>query len=85
MKGKIFNIQRFSTNDGPGIRTVIFFKGCPLSCSWCHNPESKSITPDIFFDSKKCINCKSCIKICENNQHIFEKNEHIFLRENCNH
>ena len=83
MSGNIFNIQRFSTNDGPGIRTVVFLKGCPLSCIWCHNPESKSSSYDIFYDSKKCINCRECEKICKNNQHIFKEDKHVFLRDNC--
>ena len=83
MIGKIFNIQRFSTNDGPGIRTTVFLKGCPLSCIWCHNPESKSINPEIFYDSIKCVNCKECEKICKRNQHIFVSDKHIFLRDNC--
>lgn len=83
MTGNIFNIQRFSTNDGPGIRTVVFLKGCPLSCIWCHNPESKSAYPDIFYNSKKCVNCRKCEKICKHNQHIFNFNSHSFLRNNC--
>jgi len=83
MKGNIFNIQRFSTNDGPGIRTVVFLKGCPLSCIWCHNPESNSIHADIFYDSKKCINCRRCEEKCKHNQHIFDCDKHLFLRDNC--
>lgn len=83
MTGNIFNIQRFSTNDGSGIRTTVFLKGCPLSCIWCHNPESKSVCPDIFYDSRKCVYCKKCEKICKRNRHIFDSGEHIFLRDNC--
>ncbi len=83
MTGNIFNVQRFSTNDGPGIRTVVFLKGCPLSCIWCHNPESKSACPDIFYDSGKCVCCRKCEKICKRNQHIFELDAHLFLRDNC--
>jgi len=83
MTGNVFHIQRFSTSDGPGIRTVVFLKGCPLSCTWCHNPESKSSCPDIFYDLKKCINCRKCEKACQYNQHIFESDQHIFRRENC--
>ena len=82
MNGKIFNIQRFSTSDGPGIRTTVFFKGCPLSCAWCHNPESHEIKNEIFYDAKKCIGCAFCAKACKNSCHIFE-NGHIFFRENC--
>ena len=83
MTGNIFNIQRFSTSDGPGIRTVVFLKGCPLSCIWCHNPESKSAYPEIFYDSEKCVNCRKCEKVCNNNQHVFDTNKHIFLYNNC--
>ena len=54
----IFNIQHFSVNDGPGIRTVVFFKGCPLDCVWCHNPESKSVEQELSFSNEKCILCK---------------------------
>lgn len=83
MKGRIFNIQRFSTNDGPGIRTVVFFKGCPLRCAWCHNPESKSADKQIFFDSKKCIGCKACAQICQSKAQVLGHNGHSFVRDNC--
>lgn len=83
MKGNIFNIQRFSINDGPGIRTTVFLKGCPLSCAWCHNPESNSPLPDIFYDPVKCAGCGKCEKICKNAQHVFDSGEHIFLRSSC--
>ncbi len=58
----IFNIQRFSTHDGAGIRTVIFFKGCPLRCSWCSNPESQSFGYDLMFEPRKCIGCLECVQ-----------------------
>ena len=60
----VFNIQHFSTHDGPGIRTVIFLKGCPLDCAWCHNPEGKGFAPELSFDSARCIGCGKCEKIC---------------------
>lgn len=83
MNGKIFNIQRFSINDGPGIRTTVFMKGCPLSCVWCHNPESQNTFPEMFFDSEKCINCGKCKAVCGQNRHIFDSGKHVFLRDNC--
>lgn len=63
-KGTIFNIQKFSLHDGPGIRTVVFFKGCPLRCKWCANPESLLNKPQVLWDQKKCINCHHCVITC---------------------
>ncbi len=63
-KGIITDIQRYSINDGKGIRTVIFFKGCPLRCEWCSNPETQSITPQVLFSKMQCIGCMSCHKSC---------------------
>lgn len=65
MDGIIFNIQKFSLHDGPGIRTTIFFKGCPLKCGWCSNPESQLEKIQILYDQKKCIHCQSCINACQ--------------------
>ena len=64
MQGNIFNIQRFCVNDGPGIRTTVFFKGCPLSCTWCHNPESWDAAPQTLFYPEKCISCGGCAEGC---------------------
>jgi len=63
-KGYVFNIQRFSIHDGPGIRTTVFLKGCPLRCSWCANPESLRLLPEIITRDIKCIKCGKCIKTC---------------------
>lgn len=60
----IFNIQRFSTHDGPGIRTTVFFKGCPLRCAWCHNPESQSFAPQLMLAEDRCESCGMCIAAC---------------------
>lgn len=60
MQGNIFNIQRFCVNDGPGIRTAVFLKGCPLACAWCHNPESQAFKPEILFYRDKCTGCGRC-------------------------
>ena len=62
--GIVFNIQRFSTHDGPGIRTTVFFKGCPLSCWWCHNPESKQAQAAVLYERDKCLGCGLCAKAC---------------------
>lgn len=62
--GKIFNIQRFSTHDGPGIRTVVFMTGCPMRCRWCSNPESQRMSGAILWDERKCIGCGLCEQSC---------------------
>ena len=64
MEGTIFNIQRFSVHDGPGIRTTVFFMGCPLRCKWCHNPEGLRQELSIAFDEQKCIACGACAAVC---------------------
>lgn len=64
MKGIVFNIQRFSTHDGPGIRTTVFLKGCPLRCFWCQNPESQSIKPTLMINDSACTGCGRCIEKC---------------------
>ncbi|MDS0528239.1 glycyl-radical enzyme activating protein [Clostridium sp. SHJSY1] len=65
MEGLVFDIQRFSVHDGPGIRTIVFLKGCPLSCKWCSNPESQSLKPVIMYQEMNCIHCGRCIKACK--------------------
>ncbi|MDY0284401.1 MAG: 4Fe-4S binding protein, partial [Synergistaceae bacterium] len=64
--GIIFDIKKYSIHDGPGTRTTVHMKGCPLSCWWCHNPESQSMTPMILFRSEKCIGCGACVRSCPN-------------------
>ena len=80
----ISEIQRFSTKDGPGIRTVIFTKGCPLNCQWCHNPETKNFHNELLLYNILCINCKICESVCGNGCHSFDKNCHQFNRTSCN-
>ena len=62
--GTIFNIQRYSTQDGPGIRTTVFFKGCPLKCTWCHNPEGMSSACELALHGERCIRCGACKEAC---------------------
>ncbi len=83
IKGTIFNIQRFSINDGPGIRSTVFYKGCPLNCLWCHNPESKSKDQEILFDVKKCLGCMRCAELCPSGCHSLRDNLHVFDRFAC--
>jgi glycyl-radical enzyme activating protein len=64
MKGRIFDIKRFSIHDGPGIRTTAFFKGCPLHCIWCHNPEGIGCDQDLIVGRERCIQCGVCVKAC---------------------
>lgn len=77
----IFNIQRYSIHDGPGIRTVVFFKGCPLQCLWCSNPESQYSKPELALDESKCKRCLKCIESCPH-QNIALINDRINFRRN---
>ena len=82
-KGTVFNIQKFSINDGPGIRTTVFLKGCPLRCIWCHNPESNEAHPELFYDPRKCIGCLGCASVCPKGCHFKDGEMHVFDRTNC--
>jgi pyruvate formate lyase activating enzyme len=62
--GIVFDIKKFSIHDGPGIRTTVFFKGCPLSCWWCHNPEGQSPAPELVLRESRCIRCGACLEVC---------------------
>ena len=72
MKIPVTNIQRFCMHDGPGVRTVVFLAGCPLSCRWCHNPETQSREVQLLYYEKKCIGCTACAEVCQSHAHIFE-------------
>jgi pyruvate formate lyase activating enzyme len=78
-EGIIFDIQRYSIHDGPGIRTVVFLKGCPLRCLWCCNPESQLTNPQLSFIQSKCIGCLECIKICPNKAIRFDKEKGFLI------
>jgi pyruvate formate lyase activating enzyme len=62
--GIVFDIQKYSIHDGPGIRTTVFLKGCPLRCFWCQNPEAQTVTPQLYFYEEKCGKCGRCAKVC---------------------
>lgn len=80
----IFNIQKFSVHDGPGIRTTVFLKGCPLRCLWCHNPESQNTNKEILYDSKKCVLCGKCQEICPTNAINIKEGKLTTDKDKCN-
>jgi pyruvate formate lyase activating enzyme len=84
MNGIVFDIQKFSIHDGPGIRTTVFLKGCPLRCLWCHNPESQECEPEISLIPAKCIGCGYCFKACPQGAHALGTDgSRVFRREGC--
>lgn len=86
-KGLVFNIQKFSLHDGAGIRTLVFFKGCPLSCTWCSNPEGQSFLPELTYNVEKCIGtveCDACKNVCTKNAVEEDENKKIkIIRNKC--
>lgn len=83
MKATIFEIKRFAVHDGDGIRTTVFFKGCPLRCRWCHNPEGISPKPSLAFYEHKCIGCGECLSVCPSGAHKIEDGAHTLDRSLC--
>ena len=83
MKATIFEIKRFAVHDGDGIRTTVFFKGCPLNCIWCHNPEGISKKPQLAYIEHKCISCGACVNVCQTNAHTITNGVHNFNRSLC--
>lgn len=81
-QGRVFHIQRFSTHDGPGIRTTVFLKGCPLNCVWCHNPESKMAKTELGYTEELCIHCGGCQAVCPK-CHIIINGRHHLNRQFC--
>jgi glycyl-radical enzyme activating protein len=81
--GMVFAIERCSLNDGPGIRTTVFLKGCPLHCLWCHNPESISPRPELYFLDERCAKCGACVAACPNQCHIVTGDGHTIDRSSC--
>ncbi|HOT98306.1 MAG TPA: glycyl-radical enzyme activating protein [bacterium] len=81
--GLVFNIMRFAVHDGPGIRTTVFLKGCPLACAWCHNPESISMEPELMLNPDRCIGCGACIEACRQGAIVYTRQGPITHRELC--
>ena len=79
----IFNIQKFSTHDGDGVRTTIFFKGCPLHCMWCHNPESQHYYKELIFHHHKCTACGRCVAKCKQGANSIVDGKIVFDRSKC--
>ena len=83
LKGVVFNIQRYSIHDGPGIRTTVFLKGCPLKCFWCQNPESQRKEIEIFLMRNNCTGCGNCLPICQRGANSLVGNSSIIDRNKC--
>ncbi len=83
IRGKIFEIKRFAVHDGDGIRTTVFFKGCPLSCVWCHNPEGISYKSELAYYESKCVGCGECVKGCSVGAQKMVDGKHVFDRSLC--
>ena len=82
--GHIFNIMKYSIHDGPGIRTTVFMKGCPLKCPWCHNPESQKLIPQLMWFPDKCIGCGKCAHICPEKAITMVKGKALLDIKKCN-
>lgn len=79
--GLVFDIKRFATHDGNGIRTTVFLKGCPLRCAWCQNPEGLSVAKQVLYMDTNCIHCRSCVAACKNQGITFENHKICVHRE----
>ena len=83
LKGIVFNIQRYSIHDGPGIRSTVFLKGCPLRCFWCQNPESWNVKPEIMLNRNLCTLCGRCIDVCPGKACSISGNKLVIDRSRC--
>jgi len=83
LKALLLDVKRFAVHDGPGIRTTLFLKGCPLKCRWCHNPESTSPEQELAYYEHKCIQCGECVSVCPVHAHTLIDGKHFFDRSKC--
>ena len=83
MPGSLFNVQGYSIHDGPGIRTTVFLKGCPLTCAWCQNPESQQQGREVFFDAEKCQGCGQCVAVCPEGAIVLVDGKSVTDRARC--
>lgn len=83
ISGCVTEIQRYSTHEGPGIRTTVFLKGCQMNCQWCHNPETINNYKELMYYSERCIGCRLCLEACAYNVHTFHENVHKVNFTNC--
>lgn len=84
-EGLIFDLKKYSINDGPGIRTTVFFKGCPLRCRWCHNPEGQSFAPEIMIRASRCLaDCNECVAACAEDAIVKTASVPVLDRQKCN-
>lgn len=81
--GTIFDVKKFSIHDGPGIRTTVFFKGCPLSCQWCHNPEGQEPEPELMFRASRCLRCGACVSVCTEGAISIDGDDTVTDSEQC--
>ena len=82
-KGLLMDVKRFAVHDGPGLRTTLFLKGCPLRCVWCHNPEGEARVPQLGYYAHKCIDCGECVRVCPAGAPEFTADGHRLIREMC--
>jgi len=75
--------MKYSIHDGPGIRTTVFFKGCPLNCLWCHNPESQRFDQELMYRPDRCIGCGKCLEICPSGATLFKEGKLSYHRKQC--
>ncbi|MFW6082685.1 MAG: glycyl-radical enzyme activating protein [Chloroflexota bacterium] len=83
MTGRVFDIKRFSIHDGPGIRTTVFLKGCPLTCWWCHNPEGQALQAELILRPERCIGCGACLDVCKHGAVLRLEDRFSTDRERC--